>query len=112
MALEKNNVIFRCEECTCVLSDDSGRIDVVVPVSIKGSEVRTQARLRCDLSAVAHRIELMTLDDAEAFSGEHRRELTEALDFVAAKRICGNRQICPDAVIWAADTATGRTNQD
>lgn len=102
MGLSKYGVTVGCEHCECVSGDDTGRFDVVVPVSDRESGLHGTARLRCTVSATTHSVDLVNWRDAiggPLQAGAAGERLREALRFVADRRICGNQRICPSRVV-------------
>ena len=104
MSLTKNGLLIDCEHCVCRSEDGRGGFGIDVPISDRDSGVTGIARIRCVVSAGGHRVEL----DSWALGAEQmpddvvkaiRARADQALEYVAKKRICGNRDICPSEVV-------------
>jgi len=104
MSLEKNGLVIDCEHCVCRSEDGHGAFSIDVPVSDRESGVTGLARIRCEVSSERHSVELgdLALDKQDAPPGAvrtMRERAAPVLAYVAQKRVCGNRHICPPDVI-------------
>jgi hypothetical protein len=103
MGLKKHGVIVDCEHCICTSTDDHGGLDVSVPVSDRETGIAGPAKLHCTVSPEYHTVELIEWQDADDHPIQPSENLQErvsaALSFVADRRVCGNRNICPSEVI-------------
>lgn len=111
MSLKKNGIVVACEHCQCVSDDKLGSFDVLVPVSDSETGVSGTARLWCSVTAKEHRIELKEWNDVAGTpvraSAVAEGRVKNALGFVADRRICGNRHICPSKVVEIVEKQTG-----
>lgn len=103
MELKQQGITIDCRHCCCAGTDGCGGFDVTVPLGDSESGISGMARLHCTVTPVCHHVELVEWRDAEfhAMAGTtkvHPR-IAAALDFVAARRICGNQHICPARVV-------------
>jgi hypothetical protein len=91
--------------CKLPIHQKSGRdhFDVAVPVVDDETEIQGLARLHCRVSPQAHSADLADWSSNDVpvipAGGELGRRLSSALDYVAEKRLCGNRSLCPRAVV-------------
>ena len=103
MSLENKGVKISCESCSYVALDDKGGFAVSVPLSIADAEVSGTAKLHCVLGPGSHKVELVEWAAEGHLPGEAleevRQRVSRALGFIAERRICGNRHICPAEVI-------------
>ena len=103
MSIKKHGVVVGCEGCRYMAEQLQDGFDVSVPLSDEESGTEGTARLHCSVSATEHRVELGEWQDEQ---GETVKPLPEveqrvraALDFVAERRLCGNRELCPYEVV-------------
>jgi len=103
MGLKKHGITVDCEHCKYTSSDDRGGFDITVPIIDSETGVSGPARLRCIVSAKQHAVELLEWDDLDHHPDEPVKSLQQrvsaTLNFVAERRVCGNRNICPSEVI-------------
>lgn len=103
MSLKKHGILVGCENCSCSSSDGSGGFEVIVPIRDSETGIKGTAKLYCRVSPDRHQVSLRAWHgaslDAEAPSATMRQRLSAALAFVADQRVCGNRRICPPAVV-------------
>jgi hypothetical protein len=103
VVLQKFGVKISCEGCHYVAVDREGGFEVTVPVGTADAECVGTARLRCLVTPQSHEIELVAWEGTASMPAEAmesvRRRLSDALHFVAERRICGNHHICPAEVI-------------
>lgn len=108
--MKKHGIAIDCARCKFIASQSEGRFAVTVPVTDESSGLAGQATLHCQVSSQAHCVELSKLDSREtpvieAGSGLDQR-LASALDYVAKKRLCGNRSLCPAEVVSVVEMAS------
>ena len=104
MGLTKNGLVIDCEQCVCRSEDGRGGFDIDVPVSDRDSGFTGIARIRCAVSSAGHKVELDSWavgaeQTPEDVIGAIRERADLVLEYVAQKRICGNRDICPSEVV-------------
>ena len=108
--MKKHGIAIDCANCQFIASHSTGDFAVSVPVTDEASELAGQATLHCRVSSQAHDVELAKLHFPEASMAATDRELdrrlTGALEFVAEKRLCGNRSLCPTEVVELVEKAT------
>ena len=102
--MKKHGLVIDCGNCEFIGARDVDNFDVVVPVVDETAETKGCARLRCHVSPQTHTVELAewsSSDDASIIrlDGEFGRHLSTALDYVAERRLCGNRTLCPKEVV-------------
>ncbi len=107
MSLRKKEFIVYCEHCKCGKSDGGAEFVVTVPVRDNLSGLKGTARLRCSVSSSRHNVDLEQWigDDSQPIqpSADVEKRLLHVVDYVAEKRVCGNRHICPPDVIRAVE---------
>lgn len=112
MGLEKFGVKISCEGCQYVALDSDGGFEVSVPLSIGDAAIAGVATLHCTLGPDSHKVELVDwTTDMQLPAGaleEVRQRVSGALDFIAERRICGNRHICPAEVIRMVNGPGGK----
>jgi hypothetical protein len=110
MGLKKHGVVVGCEHCRYQTKGGVGGFDVIVPLCDTSSGTKGIARLRCSVSSSRHAVELKQWHDNRQQpikpSAEIMKRLSQALDFVAGKRICGNRHLCPPEVVRIVEQDT------
>ena len=104
MSLTKNGLVIDCEHCVCRSEDGRGGFGIDVPISDRDSGVTGIARIRCVVSSGHHTVELHSWAPGAEQTPEDvvsaiRARADRALEYVAQKRICGNRDICPSEVV-------------
>jgi hypothetical protein len=103
MSLKKHDVVVHCEHCTYQSSEGLGTFDVTVPLNDGRSGMNGIARLRCTVEPDRHEVDLKEWQDDKLQPieppAEIKMRLSQVLDFVAEKRVCGNRNICPASVV-------------
>lgn len=101
--MKKHGLTIDCAHCQFIHTQQQDSFDVVVPVADEQAGLSGSAKLHCRVSADVHSVELTGWYCAEVpvipAGGELDRRLTAALDFVAEKRVCGNRHLCPKEVV-------------
>jgi len=107
--MKKHGVTIDCTNCRFVASQTRECFDVVVPVADEDSDLAGHARLHCRVSAQTHVVELAGWHGPAApvitAGSDWDRRLKDALDFVAGRRLCGNRSLCPQAVVDVVEQA-------
>jgi len=108
MSVKKYGLTVTCEQCRYVTAHDADTFDVAVPIDDAETGVHGVARLRCSVSPTGHCIELDAWTDADEqpaeLPPELRQRLNATLDFAAEHRLCGNRHLCPAAVVEIVKT--------
>lgn len=103
MSLRKEDFIIGCEQCKCGTRDGRGGFVVTVPLRDNVSGLEGTAVLKCAVSPKRHSVELEQWldDDSHSIrpSAAVEKRLLQAIDYVADKRVCGNRHICPPDVV-------------
>jgi hypothetical protein len=104
MSLVKNGLVIDCEQCVCRSEDGRGGFGIDVPIIDRATGVAGIARIRCVVSSEGHTVELASWAPGEKQPPEDvvstiRARADQTLDYVAQKRICGNRDICPSEVV-------------
>ena len=104
MSLKRNGLVIGCEHCVCRSEDDRGGFGIDVPISDRETGVAGIARIRCVVSPEGHTVELDNWAPGEERTPEDvvgaiRERADLVLEYVAQKRICGNRDICPSEVV-------------
>ena len=103
MSLRKEQFTVSCEHCRCGESDGGGEFVVTVPLRDNLSGLKGKARLRCSVSPSRHNVELEQWLDDDSHpiqpSADVEERLLQVVDYVADKRVCGNRNICPPDVV-------------
>lgn len=97
--MEKHGVTIFCEHCQYLSADPGGGFSVSVPVS--AGYASGTAVVRCCISAGRHDLELVgweTQQGSAESSESLRREVSQVLQTLAAKRVCGDSRICPAQV--------------
>jgi hypothetical protein len=101
--LRKFNITVACEHCRLASSDDKGGFAVIVPVNDIQSAIFFQATLSCTVSPQAHRVSVRQVVDCGGavvdLPAETQARVAAMLNHVAEKRVCGNRSVCPSAVV-------------
>ena len=112
--MKKHGIAIDCANCQFIASQSKGSFDVIVPVADEASELAGQATLHCRVSSQTHIVELAKLHCPMApmieKGSELDRRLTDALEFVAEKRLCGSRSLCPTEVVELVEK-TNRTDK-
>ena len=112
MSLRKKDFVVDCEHCVFGMSDGVGSFNVTVPLRDNASDIKGMARLKCSVSPDRHEVELKQwLDDGLRPiqpSASVEKRLLQMLDFVANKRICGNRHLCPPEVVRTVEQESRR----
>ena len=107
MGLTKHGVNVECGHCKCDSINGDGSFDVKVPVYDSNKGIAGSAILRCVISSKHHQIELKKWADNDNHSisslEDIQESLSETLNFVADKKICGNSHICPSQVVQFVD---------
>ena len=107
MSLKKHDVIVDCGHCRYRSSDGPGSFDVTVPLKDVRSGIEGIARLRCSVAPDRHEVSLKEWRDDDLQSieppAEIQMRLSQVLDFVAQKRLCGHRNLCPSSVVRAVE---------
>ncbi len=101
--MKKNGVTVDCKRCVYDASEGQGIFDITVPIIDSESGVSGPARLRCSVAAEGHTVDLLEWRESDQTETQSaaglRQRVSAALDFLAERRICGNRNICPSKVI-------------
>ena len=112
MSIKKHGVIVDCEHCMYQKQDGRGCFDITVPISDIATGTSGQATLHCTLSAERHNVELTQWQDAYnrliQITESIQNRVASALGFVADRRICGNRNLCPSEVIRVVEEYTAK----
>lgn len=112
MELKKQGINVDCVNCICASSDGCGSFDVTVPLSDSETGISGTARLHCTVSSARHQVELAGWYEAGfrsiSPSGKMQPRISAALAFVAERRICGNRHVCPSEVIQVVENHGSR----
>jgi hypothetical protein len=107
--MKKHGVTIDCASCRFIASQNRGSFDVIVPVADEGAGLAGHARLHCRVSPQTHVVELAEWHCPEApvitAGSDLDRRLSGALAFVAEKRLCGNRSLCPTQVVDVVEKA-------
>jgi hypothetical protein len=106
MGLKKEFAI-ECEHCQCGTRDGRGGFVVTVPLRDNVSGLKGTATLRCTVSPSRHSVELEQWLDDDSHriqpSAAVEKRLLQVVDYVADKRICGNRHLCPPDVVQTVE---------
>ena len=102
--MNSRKVSIHCEQCQLANSPHAqDMFEVKVPLSDSISGDYYIARLKCRICSSEHRISLVELRDDEGNAkqpeSESRQRIEAVLEQVADKRLCGNADICPSAVV-------------
>ncbi len=107
MKIKRKDITVDCEHCVYSSSDNRGNFEITVPIIDSETGISGPANLRCGVSAKGHTVELL---EWRGFNGHQSQSLEDlvqrvsaTLDFVAERRICGNRNICPSEVIQVVE---------
>ncbi|MGD2116759.1 MAG: hypothetical protein PVG66_00225 [Chromatiales bacterium] len=107
--MEKSGITVDCQHCVFTQGDAQGHFDVAVPIADKQSGLSGIARLQCTVSSANHQVSLSDWRAGQhAISETVSRRLAEALKFVADKRICGSRKLCPVEVVRIVEKVGAR----
>jgi hypothetical protein len=108
--MKKHGITIDCAGCQFIGSHERGSFDVVVPVADENSGLGGRVRLSCRASSQTHVVKLAAWQDQKtpvvAPGSDLDRRLTKALAFVADKRLCGNRSLCPSQVVDLVEKAS------
>lgn len=103
MSLSKNGLLIDCEQCKFKASGENNDFIVIVPISDVDEDKAGSATLKCIVSVDHHLINLQSFVDSSGkqiqISKNSQKRLEDALKFVGAKKVCGNRNICPANVV-------------
>ena len=103
MSLKKHGIVVACEDCNYTSSNSRGSFDISVPMIDSETGISGPARLRCVVSTQSHAVELLEWRDTDVrcnqSTGDIQQRVTAALSFVAERKVCGKRKICPSEVI-------------
>ena len=103
MSINRANVRIECSQCEFASSAGAGSFDVIVPVNDAATGIAGLAELHCTVGADLHTVELTEWrnDQGQIIepSEDLRHRLTDTLGFVAERRVCGNRHLCPTEVV-------------
>ena len=103
MRINKDGITVDCEHCVYNSSDDRAAFDITVPIIDSETGISGPAKLHCLVTPDRHTVELLEwnrVDPDPIQSKERLQERVSAiLTFVADRKICGNRRMCPSKVI-------------
>lgn len=103
MSLRKHGVVVTCEQCRFVAEDRHGGFEVVVPLHDDASGTAGSATLQCRVERDRHAVELAHWVDATGqpaqMPDDSATRARAALAYVAERRVCGNRRLCPPQVV-------------
>jgi len=112
MGLNRHGVTVDCEHCKYASNNVNGGFDIVVPVGDSETGIAGTAKLHCTVSAECHRVDLTEWQDANRHSIQPsdnlQQRVSATLTFLADKRVCGNRNLCPSEVIRIVDENNSR----
>jgi hypothetical protein len=107
--MKKHGVTIDCANCRFIASHNKESFDVIVPVTDEGVDLAGHAKLHCRVSSQTHVVELAEWLCPEApvisAGSDLDRRLADALYFIAEKRLCGNRNLCPTEVVSVVQKA-------
>jgi len=110
MSIKRHNLAIDCSQCQFRSASGGGSFDVVVPVSDTETGTAGPAKLHCSVTLELHAVELTEWRDEQGQiiepPDELRHRLSEALGFVAERRICGNHRLCPTEVVRVVEQAS------
>lgn len=108
--MKRHGVAIDCANCQFVASQNKESFAVVVPVADEASNLAGQATLHCHVSSQTHVVKLAAWHSPQAPAiaegSDMDRRLIGALEFVAEKRLCGNRSLCPTEVVELVEKAS------
>ncbi|MDJ0741448.1 MAG: hypothetical protein QNJ91_17185 [Gammaproteobacteria bacterium] len=103
MSLSKHGVVVTCEHCRFVAEDRHGGFEVIVPLHDTRSGTAGSATLQCRVERERHAVELARWVDAAGrparVPDDAATRARAALAYVAERRVCGNRGLCPPQVV-------------
>ena len=95
-----------CAHCQFSGGDGCGGFDVDVPIADERGDDTGTATLHCVVSKGKHGVTLTRWVDHEGRVIDPEQavqtRLATALGYVAEKRLCGNRKLCPSEVVSIA----------
>lgn len=101
--MKKNGITVDCKHCTYASSDNRGAFDITVPIIDSETGIASPAKLRCCVSSRGHSVELLEWNGFNRLltqsKGNLQRRVSATLTFFSARKICGNRNICPSEVV-------------
>ena len=107
--MNRHGVTIDCASCQFAASHNEDSFDVIVPVADEGGDLAGKAKLRCRVSSQTHVVEMAEWHCREApviqAGSDLDRRLRDVLDFIAEKRLCGNRSLCPSQVVDVVEKA-------
>ena len=108
--LKKNGVTVDCKQCVFDASAGRGVFEITVPIIDSETGNSGPARIRCRTGSGHHTVDLLEwreLDQQNTQSAAGLQQRVSAvLDFLAERRICGNRNICPSQVVEIVDESS------
>lgn len=92
-----------CKHCIYTSSDNRGAFDITVPIIDGETGIDSPAKLRCCVSSRGHSVELLEWNGFSRLLTQSmdnlQQRVSAMLTFIAERKVCGNRNICPQEVI-------------
>ena len=103
MSVKKHGITVDCKHCIYTSSDNRGAFDITVPIIDSETGISSPAKLRCCVSPRGHAVELLDWHGFNRHLTQSIKNLQQrisaTLTFIAERKVCGNRNICPSEVI-------------